>query len=58
MIQADIQWLATTLDVNAEKCADSKQSITTISTDSRTIEPDQAFLALKGPNFDQNGAER
>ncbi len=52
MIQADIQWLATTLDVNAEKCADSKQSITTISTDSRTIEPGQAFLALKGPNFD------
>ncbi|NVK26214.1 MAG: UDP-N-acetylmuramoyl-tripeptide--D-alanyl-D-alanine ligase [Gammaproteobacteria bacterium] len=57
MIKADLRWLQNTLALSSNEVEnlDEKsalQLIDYVSTDSRTIQADQVFVALKGPNFD------
>jgi len=54
MIKADLNWMSEALNTQVQKASDSEKllSVKQISTDSRTIEDGQVFLALKGPNFD------
>ena len=54
MINADLNWMSEVLNTPAQKASDDEKllSVKQISTDSRTIENGQVFLALKGPNFD------
>lgn len=57
MIKANLNWLQTTLALSSAQVVgmtsgQQEQVIDYVSTDSRTIEQGQVFVALKGPNFD------
>lgn len=59
MINVNLTWLKKTLELDHENIINltselSQTDITGVSTDSRTIDKGQVFVALKGPNFDGN----
>ncbi len=52
MIDLTVNQLETILGVEREKRTDGAKAINRIVIDSREIKPGDAFIALKGPNFD------